>query len=104
MAGFAVRVTYGGLVLRPDHATCRTSATVPAQHPPQSWQQRTSQQHQRLAVLCSALAMAAAVDKRPDPFVLNSRGNVRASLGDWAGAVSNATATHWAHYHGGVCR
>lgn len=32
-----------------------------------------------------ALDMAAAVDKRPDPYVLNSRGNVRASLGDWAG-------------------
>lgn len=32
-----------------------------------------------------ALARAAAVDKRPDPYVLNSRGNVRASLGDWAG-------------------
>lgn len=26
-----------------------------------------------------------ANEKKPDPYVLNSRGNVRASLGDWAG-------------------
>ena len=34
-----------------------------------------------------ALQLATASGRKPDPYVVNSRGNVRASLGDWAGAL-----------------
>jgi hypothetical protein len=64
-------------------AECAKVALHPGHVQPQS----ISERHLQLASCWrSALAMTAAVDKRPDPFVLNSRGNVRASLGDWAGA------------------
>lgn len=39
-----------------------------------------------------ALSLAAINGKKPDPYVVNSRGNVRASLGDWDGARTDYLA------------
>lgn len=39
-----------------------------------------------------ALFLAGENGKKPDPYVVNSRGNVRASLGDWDGARSDYLA------------
>lgn len=45
-----------------------------------------------------ALQLATVSGRKPDPYVVNSRGNVRASLGDWAGALpvaSTPLASRW---------